>query len=79
MFDQSIYKVRGARQLIRVFGASKEGEQRPMKYMSSEGPVRLEDLYKKDPKLAAYVFESSLAQNVGDEPLIEVDNFARPR
>lgn len=72
IFDQSVYKVKGSRQLMRVFGASKEGEQRPMQLVVNGGFRKLGDFYKEDPALAEFTFEQSLAQNVRGEQLFEV-------
>ena len=73
MFDQSIYKKEGRRQLLRVWGASKEGENRPMKYLLHGIPKTLEQANAESPELATFLFENMLAQNVGAEKLIEVD------
>lgn len=72
MFDQSIYKKEGRSQLMRVWGASKQGENRPMQYLCFGIPKSLEEA-NKDPDVATYMFEETLAQYVGDEPLIEVE------
>ena len=74
MFDQSIYKKEGRRQLLRVWGASKEGENRPMKYLLHGAPKTLQQANAESPELATFLFENMLAQNVGTEKLIEVDS-----
>ena len=72
MFDQSIYTRKGGRQLMRVWGGSKEGEDRPMKYIWNGEPRLLKDVNDENPVLATVLFKCSLAQYVGRAPLCEV-------
>ena len=58
MFDQSIYKKEGRRQLLRVWGASKEGENRPMKYLLHGVAKTLEQANAESPELATFLFEN---------------------
>ena len=72
MFDQSIYQEEGKRQLLRVWGGSKEGEDRPMLYMHRDGSKKLGEMNATDPALTTIMFQNCLAQYTGNEPLIEV-------
>lgn len=74
MFDGSIYKKEGRSQLLRVWGASKEGENRPMQYLCHGIPKSLASAVQEQPDLVPYMFEQTLAQYVGSEPLIEVES-----
>jgi len=72
MFDQSVYKAAGKRQLMRLWGASKYGEDRPMRMFVDGKFKKLNDFNIEDPVSATYFLEQALAQNVGRERLIEV-------
>ena len=72
MFDQSVYKAAGKRQLMRLWGASKYGESRPMLMYLNGKFTKLQDENKERPVLAIDYLEQALAQNVGRERLIEV-------
>ena len=62
---------------MRVWGASKEGENRPMKYMLHGTLKTLQEVNDESPEKASFLFENALAQNVGNEPLIEVDSESK--
>lgn len=72
MFDQSVYKAAGKRQLMRLWGASKYGEDRPMCMLLKGKPTKLQDFNNEHPDSATYFLEYGMAQNVGRERLIEV-------
>lgn len=72
MFDQSVYKAAGKRQLMRLWGASKVGEDRPMKMWFTGQWMKLEDVNTMGGDLAKGMLEYGLAQYVGREPLVEV-------
>lgn len=71
-WDRSIYGNVGSRKLMRVWGASKEGEDRPMKMWIGDNFKTLKEIYTADPDLATTLFRTTLAQYVRGEPEIEV-------
>ena len=72
MFDQSVYKAAGKRQLMRLWGASKYGEDRPMLMQLGSEFRKLKDVNSDDPNVATNYIKIGLAQNVGRERLIEI-------
>ena len=72
MFDQSIYVSKGGQKLMRIWGGSKAGEDRPMKYYLHGLPKTLEEANNENPGIANINFMFSLAQYVAREPLIVV-------
>ena len=57
---------------MRVWGGSKAGEDRPMKYYLHGKPKTLEEVHGENPVVANIMLMGSLAQYVGREPLIVV-------
>ena len=53
IFDQSIYMEEGKRQLLRVWGGSKEGEDRELLYVLKGGAKKLSEVNATDPQLAS--------------------------
>ena len=72
IFDQSIYMEEGKRQLLRVWGGSKEGEDRELLYVLKGGAKKLSEVNATDPQLASLLLQDSLAQYVEGETLVEV-------
>jgi len=64
MFDQSVYKAAGKRQLMRLWGASKYGESRPMLMLLGGVFRKLQDVNNEQPIIATHFLEEGLAQNV---------------
>ncbi len=74
-FDQSVYKELGSRQLFRMAGMSKAGENRPFRYVVNrdEGGWDSVDVWELEPEQRKKVLMSTLIQYSEGEKHIEVE------
>src|SRR3954452_16609427 len=77
-FDSGVYKDVGKRQLFRMFGASKFGEDRPFRLVVGDQRFSLAELMDKDPERARTLFRGLLIQASAGEATIEVKRPEAP-
>ncbi len=76
-FDQSVYKGPGSRQLFRMAGMSKAGEDRPFRYVVNRGGGGWDsvDVWELEPEQRKKVIMSTLVQYSEGEEHIEVESI----
>ena len=68
-FDQGVYKPKDKRQLMRLWGASKVGEDRPLRLVSGDKRVSLKTMMEGDMNQARKMFRNLLIGRVLGETL----------
>ncbi len=78
-FDTSVYKEEDSRQLFRMAGMSKAGEDRPFRYITKhEGEWKSADIWKMDEQARRLVMLSTLAQCSMSEHHVDVEQKEVP-
>lgn len=78
VWDQGVFPEFGSQRLMRTFGASKQGENRPFLMLIDGKLTSLEDLYKISEEVALIYFEMALIQNVEGETMIGTEVKQEP-